>query len=440
LESIDVKKNIYINEEEEFSKLGTRTDKKSEKKKQKSEKKIENKLKEEEEKEDLREKAPIIYKHNIFFRPFETLVRLYGVPSYSEVDPTYFLAITFPLLFGLMFGDVGHGLVLIITGIIGRIIFRKKSEDFKNLCFIIVYCGFGAIIGGFLYGEFFGQDLIINGVVWRLFYNPLEDVMQIFYLAIIIGIFQINLGWFIQLINYWKSKRKFLAISDSLLKILLLSGGALLIFNWGFHITQWLSSPFPILLPLIPGLLLIISKPIGKSLHVASYLKEESYGGLIGEGSIEAFETFLSILSNVFSYARILALAMAHIGLMIAIEAMANLIPADTLITEIIKIIGLILGNMIVIVLESLIVFIHNLRLHFYEFFSKFYQGTGKIFTPFEISNNYSELIFRETREEDILLKEIEKSKEIIDLSELESEKKKIIDKFFDGKFEEKIE
>ena len=436
LEAINIKKNKYVDENKEFYESKVKPDKITKKRKKEKKEIISDISPKEEETEDLRENTPIVFQHNRFIRPFESLIKLYGAPNYSEIDPTFFLAFTFPLIFGFMFGDVGHGLVLIISGIIGRILLRKKDQDTKNFCIIILYCGFGALFAGFFYGEFFGQEIIINGEVWRLFYNPMENVMQILYLAIIIGIIQINLGWFIQAINYWKSKKKFLAISDSFFKILLLIGGAILIFNWGFRITEWFALPYPILLPLIPGLLLIVLKPIGKSLHIASYLKEESYGGLIGEGSMEAFETLLSILSNVFSYARILALAMAHIGLMFAIDAMANLIQPDNMLMEIVRIIGLIFGNMIVIVLETVIVFIHDLRLHFYEFFSKFYGGAGKLFIPFEITNNYYTINFTQKIKEDKLLKEIDKTKRKIDFSEIELEKKKIIEKFLDGKLE----
>ncbi|HEY0087833.1 MAG TPA: V-type ATPase 116kDa subunit family protein, partial [Candidatus Lokiarchaeia archaeon] len=86
------------------------------------EKETVNTKKEEEKKEDLREETPTIMKNFFLFRPFETLTRLYGTPSYSEVDPTPFLFFTFPLLFGLMFGDIGHGLCLIISGLIGAFV------------------------------------------------------------------------------------------------------------------------------------------------------------------------------------------------------------------------------------------------------------------------------------------------------------------------------
>ncbi|TFG15788.1 MAG: hypothetical protein EU535_00910 [Promethearchaeota archaeon] len=431
LESIDIDRTQKINKFKEIDESGYQIiPKKPLKSKGSYKEERETETQEsEEDKKDIRSETPTIMKNFILFRPFETLTRMYGTPSYAEVDPTPFLAITFPLLFGLMFGDIGHGICLVISGMIGGIVFRKRSKDFRNLCWIIFYCGFGAIIGGILYGEFFGMsEIAILGITLEpvkignfTLHNPLDNILTVFFFAIAVGVFHINLGWSIQFLNYWRQKRKYLAITDSLCKILLLDGGALLLLLYGLNINAWLVYPYPILLPLIPGLLLIIFKPLGKVLGI-SYLKKESYGGLFSEGSIETFETVLSVISNVASYIRLLALALAHIALMISIEAMIGLIPSEGVINQALIVIGLIVGNLIVILLEGLLVFLNDIRLHFYEFFFKFYQGSGTEFFPFFLDNNYSEIDFKIEPDKDIISKEMER--------EIETEKdKKDIDK-----------
>ncbi len=369
---------------------------------------------EQEPHKDLRDETPRIMKNNFFVRPFETLTRMYGTPSYSEIDPTPFLAVVFPLLFGMMFGDIGHGIVLIISGLLGAFLFRKKKgTDFLNFCWIIFYCGWGAFLFGWLYGEFFGMQEIIIGsqLLFKLnpiWTNPIDNITTVFLFAILIGVIHINLGWFIQFLNYWRQSRKYLAFSDSLVKIWLLTGGTILIFIYQFDINAWLAPPYPILLPLIPGILLIILKPIGKLFHV-SYLKKESYKELVGEGSMETFETMLSILSNVASYIRLLALALAHIALMTAIEAMAGLIQGEGVLVEIVRIIGLIFGNIVVIAIEGLLVFLNALRLNFYEFFFKFYHGSGTEFYPFYLDDNFSSIKFKISTDKDVIFEEIEK-------------------------------
>ncbi|GAH37240.1 unnamed protein product, partial [marine sediment metagenome] len=207
--------------------------------------------------------------------------------------------------------------ILIISGLIGAFVFRnKKSIDFLNFCWIILYCGIGSILVGFLYGEFFGMhDIELFGTIFLhlepvtipilniTLHNPLNNILVVFKFAILIGVIHINLGWFIQFLNYWKQHRKYLGFTGSLVKIWLLTGGTILIFTFGFDIYVWMAPPYPILLPLLPGILLILLKPFGKLFHV-SYLKEETIGGLIGEGTMESFETLLSIMSNVASYTR----------------------------------------------------------------------------------------------------------------------------------------
>ena len=399
-------------------------------------------------------------RNNFLVRPFETVTKMYGVPTYSEIDPTPIIAITFPLLYGIMFGDIGHGLVLIIAGLIGALVYRnKKGKDFLNFCWIILYCGVGAVIIGFLYGEFFGMHEIklFNTVFMHLeplnipllnitLYNPLDNIMSVFKFAVLVGVFHLNLGWFVQFLNYWKQKRKFLGFTDSLMKIVLLTGGTILIFTFGFDIYSWLEPqvlfsinlPFfgyfqfityPILLPLVPGILLIVLKPFGKILHI-SYLREESVGGLIGEGTMETFETLLSIMSNVASYIRLLALALAHISLMVAITAMGNLVQGEGIINEIVNIVGLVFGNMIVILLEGLLVFINAIRLHFYEFFFKFYQGSGINYIPFYSDDKYSLINFKISSIKDVISEEIDKEieskitqKDILEAEKLISKK-----------------
>ncbi len=385
---------------------------------------------------DLREITPTVMKNFFLVRPFETLTKLYGTPTYYEIDPTPVIAFTFPLLFGLMFGDIGHGIVLIISGLLGALVYRKRKGDILRLSWIIFFCGWAAFFIGFLYGEFFGRhEIEIFGQVYfhlepvtipylnLTLYSPLDNILDVFYFAIIIGVFQINLGWFIQFLNYWKQKRKFLALSDSLVKILLLTGGAVLLFNYGFDINSWIGAPYPILLVMIPGVLLLLLKPFGKLLKI-SYLQEESFGGLLGEGSIEAFDTVLSVISNVASYIRILALALAHISLLFAINAMAGLIEGNNVGTEIVNTIGLVFGNIVVILIEGILVFINSLRLTFYEFFFKFYQGSGIDYFPFYLDNDFSIMKFSGIVKRDVIYEEIERE---IDTKSVKEEIEKAI-------------
>ena len=369
----------------------------------------------------IRKETPTMMKHGRLTRPFETLTRMYGTPSYSEIDPTPFLFITFPLLFGIMFGDIGHGLVLVIAGLIGTRVFKTRGGDIYNFSWIVFWCGLWAMLGGTLYGEFFGSEEILGFHLQPIsipipflgsftFYDPLSNVMNIFVLTLVIGVLHINLGWILQMVNLGKEKKKYQAFTESLMKIFFLDGGIILIFVWGIDLNAWMAPPIPpVLLVLIPGLMLVLFKPLGKLFKV-SYMKDHSYGALVGEGSMETFETVLSVPSNALSYIRLLALLLAHVSLMVAIRAMVELVPGqEALIVQIIVIFALIMGNIVVILLEGILVFLNAIRLHFYEFFFKFYTGSGTEFIPFVLEENFSILKFNLSSAKDLISSEIDK-------------------------------
>ncbi|MFX1497600.1 MAG: V-type ATP synthase subunit I [Promethearchaeota archaeon] len=430
---------------------------------------------------NLKNKAPTVMKHKRkYIRHFEVLTKMYGVPAYAEIDPTIFVAISFPILFGIMFGDIGQGLALLIVGLIGARIYKNKKETRYHFSYIIAYCGIGATLAGLAYGEWFGGHDIFGFTLIPLLINPLDNIFLIFIFALFVGIVQICLGWFIQFINYWKQHKRYLAVTDSLFKIWILVAAGLLTrilyFDFSIDIFAWIAPPYPIFwYLLIPIILLLVSKPLGRLLKI-SYLKHESYKSLMTEGTMEAFELVLSTLSNVASYARLLALEMAHIGLMLTFTDLIALITEPEYISNLIlgaviggvvvgiigfiiikryRILGVIIGiplgillgiflggyhlsvtvaligsNVSVIVLEGLLVFIHDLRLHFYEFFSKFYQGSGIEFKSFMMSEEYSKIYFEVTEKEDKISEELEKLINPQDKKDLDKARSKVISKF----------
>jgi len=247
-----------------------------------------------------------------------------------------------------------------------------------------------------MYGEFFGGHLIFLGHHFVLFYNPIENIVMIIKMSVVIGVGMLTLGYIIRALNLIINHRIFLALTEPLIKIWILIGGTILMLEHPFDITAWFSPPEPILLVIIPSLVFIIIKPIGKLFRI-SYLKKISVGGLIGESVMDFMETMLQIISNVASFVRILALEMAHIGLMIVISEIMGIVNAEGVFgTYVVLPLIQIAGNAFVIVLELILVIIHGMRLHFYEFFSKFYMADGIVFKPITISEQFSEIHFKE--------------------------------------------
>ncbi|MHA1672484.1 MAG: V-type ATPase 116kDa subunit family protein [Promethearchaeota archaeon] len=336
-----------------------------------------------------KKEIPSIISTPKIFKPFRILTNLYGVTNYNEIDPTPAVALTYPILFGLMFGDVGHGLILVALGLILIILKLKDKENtIYDAGFLLIWLGGGAIIGGILYGEIFG----IGEVFHPLFASPLHEITLVLKGAIVVGVIHLSLGFFMKFLNYINNKKVFLAFVDPFWKLIILWGGAYVILVHSFRMDEWFSPdapiPYPILLPILPAIPLLFGKSIGKLIGI-SYLQHESVGGLIGEQTVEVGETYLSMLSNVASYTRLLALAMAHMGLMLVVTELVNLVNSTIGV-----ILVLVIGNLFVIVMESVLAGIHALRLTFYEFFSKFYAADGIPYEYTKIDSEYSVIEF----------------------------------------------
>ncbi|MHA1792194.1 MAG: V-type ATP synthase subunit I [Promethearchaeota archaeon] len=322
--------------------------------------------------------------------PFTVIINLYGVPKYNEINPILFVAFSFPLFFGLMFGDFGQGLILLFVGL-----FLAKSSMFKDhparkkFSYVVAYCGLGATIGGIIYGESFGFEF--SFWIFPLI-RPLDESLELFGLTIWIGIMQMTLGLLLRASNYVITKRKFLIIADVIPKIGMLWSMALIIQEYGVSVIPdgqfWFS--YPGFIPIFFLGLLFGGELLGKLFRV-KYLKDKSSFGLIGEKSMDVFETILQFLSNTFSYVRILAMTMVHLGFMLAIRLIIKMFFSQNIAGEVII---YILGNTAVMMLELLFVIIQNIRLHFYEFFSKFYSGGGNEFRPIKYDENLTKLYF----------------------------------------------
>ncbi len=341
--------------------------------------------------------TPTKITHNRFVKPFEELTKLYGLPKYEEVDPTPFLAITFPIIFGLMFGDLGHGLVLLLGGVIvGSLI--KGNQGMKNVCWIIAACGIGAIGAGLLFGEFFGTELPW-GPLWFSPFSPTGNVFNFLIFSLFVGIVQIVSGLIIEMVNYALKHEYADAFLTSVPKIAFYMGGIYLIATYQLDFAAWLSGP--ILAPIIPFIVMVAGKPLylmaakPAGQHKNEHAEQDTIIGRLFEGG----DFFTRLLSNTISYSRILALLMAHWALLLVVYQVSGLVEGLGILGLVLSGVVVVFGNIFVLALEGLIVFIHTLRLHFYEWFSKFYAGTGTEFQAFKQKFVYTKLSMKENKD-----------------------------------------
>jgi len=323
---------------------------------------------------------PILFNNPVLIRPFERLTTLYGTPSYDEMEPTGFLAITFLLLFGMMFGDVGHGAVLCA---VGYVIFKKMYRYF-DYGIILMECGVSAMVFGILYGSIFGLENLIPA----LWMHPMDNIMYFMKISAFLGIIIISVGLVLNLINMVHQHRY--------TELLSASGLAGALFYWliaALGIRYFLAGPlsaYEVLFSQIAGgtllVLMFLQRPI--RLLLARQKRAEKtkllppgLGITVLESFIEVLDELLRYLANTVSFVRVAAFGLAHAGLFMAVFTLADMV-RNAHGGGLLYWITLVLGNIIIIGLEGLVVSIQTIRLEYYEFFSKFFQGGGKPFQP----------------------------------------------------------
>lgn len=305
--------------------------------------------------------APTKLKNIKIFRPFETLIKMYGVPNSKEIDPTGLVAITAFIMFGFMFGDVGHGLVIFILGLI---LAKRKA----SLGPVLAIGGISSIIFGVLYGSVFGKEDIIKPIL----ISPMDNIQTMLISGIAVGSIFILIAIIFNIINGIKNKnlQKCLfdknGISGFLLYGLILADVAVYFLKGQMLI--------PINVIVIVSIILILLILFGDTISSKLEKKKEQAKTPMVEKIFEIIEMTLSFASNTISFLRLAAFAINHVGLCMAVYLLADMSSGVG------NIAIAIIGNIVVIALEGLIVGIQVLRLEYYELFSRFYEGNGREF------------------------------------------------------------
>lgn len=312
-------------------------------------------------------KPPTKLKNNILFRPFEFLVNMYGAPNYNEIDPTPFFAITYLLLYGMMFGDLGQGLVFVLLSFY----VDKINKTFGGL---VRRIGISSSIFGLMYGSFFGIETLIP----TLLIKPFDNIMTVLIASVAFGVVLMVISYIIGIFNKVKKQNNIeegIFGKEGLAGLMMMISFILIILNIVGK------SPLPmtvaVVMLVLSIVMIIFKQPLARRIEGEYPLYNSSKGDYYVESSFSIVEALLSVFSNLVSFTRVGAFAINHVGLYMAFEVMAKLAGGG-----IIGIIILILGNILIIGLEGMIVFIQGLRLEFYEMFSKYYEGNGRKFRP----------------------------------------------------------
>lgn len=347
---------------------------------------------------DHHSNIPVALTTNKWLRPIQDLVTTFGRPSYGELDPTLIIALSFPILYGAMFGDIGQGLVLMLVGTLAHN--RIFMKGLQSLGLLLVYAGFFATVFGFLYGSFFGfegkhYEHVFHKPLHPLWMSPLENILTILGFAIDAGIVILIFAFLLGLFNnirqrdwahFWFGHTGVVALSFYFCFLTVLDGllGTTPIAPKIAGAIASLSLPFNILTPVFAiGLMFN-----GLFRNIAEGHRPYIEGGIgmfLVTSFMDLFEGVISMLSNTLSFVRVGAFAVAHGGLSLAIFSLAG---------EEINIgfwITIVLGNIFIIGFEGLIVYIQTMRLHYYEILGKFFHGGGMRFEPLKLKPSQEE-------------------------------------------------
>jgi len=340
-----------------------------------------------EETRRMRARAPVRLKNPRFFRAFEMIVRNAGIPGSSEIDPTPVAALAYLLMFGVMFGDIGQGLVLVIAGLAMRIIAaRKKLRAFyRDGGTVLAAAGISAALFGVLYGSVFSNERLVPA----LWFHPMAHIMDLFFAAIMMGASFITLGIVMNVINLCRERKYFEAALGrrGMLGFVVYAGSVFLAVRFIAAGTA----------PRALELALVLGLPAGIFLarNVAAYLFQGAASlfpngvfEYMVESLVELMEMFSGFLGSSVSFIRAGAFALSHAGLSIAVYTLAKIagppLSAGALVV-------IVTGNIFIILLEGLVCGIQSMRLEYYEFFSRFFRGDGVEFAPFSFMSGIKE-------------------------------------------------
>lgn len=330
-------------------------------------------------KKELDKRPPVKLKNAFFAKPFEFYTEMYGVPKYNEIDPTTFVAITYIIIFGIMFADLGQGFIL---SIVGWLMWKIRKMKIGK---ILLPCGISSMVFGTLFGSVFGFEHLLDPMYRSMGYKEKpfevmasENTNLIIFAAIGIGVMLLIVAMFFNVYSSLKQKNYGRALfSTSGVAGILFYGS--LVFGLvsemflGIHV---MTAPYIIGLVVVPFILIFFSEPLTELVNGEKDWQPESWGGYIVEKLFESIEILLSYVTNTMSFLRVGAFVLVHAGMMMVVFVLAETVGGAGYWVIVV------IGNALVMVLEALLVAIQVLRLEYYELFSRFYSGEGRPFEP----------------------------------------------------------
>lgn len=326
-----------------------------------------------------RDDPPTLVVNNKVVAPYEDITNMYSPPKYGEIDPNPIMSVFYFLFFGIMVGDAAYGLILAVAGlIIGAS--KKFDTGFKRLALLVGMGGISAVIWGVIFGGYFSIDFGAKKVA--LWFNPLDQdggPMTMLVLSIVLGCVQMVAGYLIKFVALCKEGKPFSAIFDAGSIIILFGALGCLAVNMFL-----LETP---IFALTVAAIALAALGIGLILFFGGRNSKNIFGKALG--GFKGLYGLINLLSDVLSYCRLFGLCLASCAIGLAFNTLGGIL-FD------IPYVGYVIGVIILIPLHAfnlgigvLSAYVHDARLQFLEFYGKFYEGGGRLFTPLGEKTKY---------------------------------------------------
>lgn len=338
------------------------------------------------------DEPPVLLRNNRFAMNFEWVIGMYAYPKYGAFDPTFIMSIFYFVLFGLMFADVGYGLLLVL-GCFGGIRLLNPKPTMRRMLSMFGYCGIGSIVMGMIFGGWFGDlptavmsnllGLPVDSGVGHFFgsglwFNPLDDPMTFLILSLGVGAIHLIAGMVVKFVVLCKEGRAAEALCTIAPYWVLFAGLIMLVLGMlgdGFAIVGTVGGYVAI----VGAVLILLLNGYGRKSIVSRIIG--GLGGLYG---------LINYASDLLSYSRILALGLVA-GVIAKVINLITMLGATGGVGFVVMILILLVGHALNLAINVLGTFVHTSRLQYIEFFGKFYEDGGKPFEPAVSADHYTE-------------------------------------------------
>ena len=355
------------------------------------------------------EEPPVLLKNNSFSGTFEWVIGMYSYPKYGTYDPTVVMSIFYFLIFGMMFADVGYGLLLVL-GCFGGIKLLNPKPGMRQMMTMFGYCGIACMLMGVLFGGWFGdlptaimdsffpvpdvnakETAIGHFFYYGLILNPVENSTSFLVIALSMGEIHLIAGMVINMIETWKRGKKLEAICTSVPFWILFVGLDMLVPSAvsGMLFPDGVSGEMATLFAQLSNIGIYVTIAGFASILLFNGVGQKSFFGWLVKG-LGGLYSLISLASDLLSYSRILALGLVASVIASVINMLTGL-GATGPFGFVFMLIVMIVGHVLNLAINLLGTFVHAARLQYIEFFGKFYEDGGEPFSPALPAENYSE-------------------------------------------------